>query len=156
VTAFVRPSVDWVLASLSENHVIPKVTHTVENGGILKTTVLATASEKTPIMLTQHNYWNLDAFETPNPLDNHLFINASRLLEVDDMNIPTGKLTNVEGTPYDFRKSHTVGERLNDDELNYQYNQTWIFDEDQNKKIGVSMWSEESGIKCVGESHVRR
>lgn len=33
------------------------VTHTVENGGILKTVVKATATEKTPIMVTQHIYW---------------------------------------------------------------------------------------------------
>ena len=35
----------------------PQATHTVQNGGILKTTVRATATEKTPIMLTQHIYW---------------------------------------------------------------------------------------------------
>jgi aldose 1-epimerase len=34
-----------------------KVTHSVSNGGVLHTSLKASASEKTPIMTTQHIYW---------------------------------------------------------------------------------------------------
>jgi hypothetical protein len=34
-----------------------QATHTVADGGVLRTVVRATATEKTPIMLTQHIYW---------------------------------------------------------------------------------------------------
>ncbi|KAJ2912597.1 hypothetical protein MD484_g7813, partial [Candolleomyces efflorescens] len=91
-------------------------THTVENGGILKSVVRATATEKTPIMLTQHIYWNLDAFEDPNTdtvLDTHqLQIPASRVLDVDSNMIPTGKFIQVQDTAFDFRRAQTIGARV--------------------------------------------
>src|SRR5688572_20890665 len=35
-----------------------QVTHTVSNGGVYNAKVFATATELTPIMLTQHIYWS--------------------------------------------------------------------------------------------------
>lgn len=67
-------------------------------------------------MLTQHVYWNLDAFQDDsNDVFNHeLRLDASRYIELDDIAIPTGRFTNVTDTPLDFRKQQKIGARWNE------------------------------------------
>ena len=89
------------------------MTHSVESGGVLRTSVHARATEKTPIMLTQHIYWNLDAFQqgSSDVLDHKLHVDASRVVAVDGDAIPTGEFIDVEGTPFDFREARAIGAR---------------------------------------------
>ena len=95
--------------------IIVQVTHTVESGGVLKTSVHASATEKTPIMLTQHIYWNLDAFQGSDNILNHkLHVDGSKVVAVDGDAIPTGEFIDVEGTPYDFSETQAIGARWND------------------------------------------
>ncbi|KAG5350683.1 hypothetical protein C0989_009821 [Termitomyces sp. Mn162] len=91
-------------------------THTVIDGGILKTEVYATATQETPIMLTQHIYWNLDAFQdgVNDILGHHLQVDSSKVIAVDSNAIPTGDFIQVEGTPFDFTKEQEIGARWND------------------------------------------
>ncbi|THU97940.1 galactose mutarotase-like protein [Dendrothele bispora CBS 962.96] len=128
-------------------------THSVSNGGTLKTTVHATATEKTPIMLTQHIYWNLDAFQDNSStiLDHHLQISSSKVVAVDSNAIPTGELISAPGTPFDFRKETgtKIGARWNDtvDLCGpgcQGYDNCWIYDRDS---FGTSLWSDNSGIR---------
>ncbi|TFK59456.1 galactose mutarotase-like protein [Pluteus cervinus] len=135
-------------------------THTVSNGGTLKTTVRATATEKTPIMLTQHVYWNLDAYKsssgsinaTSNILDHHLQVSGSRVIALDSNAIPTGEFINVEGTPFDFRKSSKIGARwvattgLCGGECQ-GYDSCWIYDRPESGGVKTSLWSDRSGIR---------
>ena len=94
------------------------MTHSVESGGTLRTSVHARATEKTPIMLTQHIYWNLDAFQGPGSdtvLAHRLRVDASRVVAVDgDAIIPTWDLIDVGGMPFDFREMQAIGARWND------------------------------------------
>ncbi|KAG5638973.1 hypothetical protein H0H81_008193 [Sphagnurus paluster] len=130
-------------------------THTVTDGGMLETSIHATATEKvTPIMLTQHIYWNLDAFEdgSDDILSHHLQIDASRVIDVDGNSIPTGKFISVGSTPFDFRKAQRIGARWNDTvNLCGQgcqgYDSAWIYDRPQDARIGTSLWSDRSGIR---------
>ncbi|CAL1715930.1 unnamed protein product [Somion occarium] len=128
-------------------------THTVENGGILKTTVHATATEETPIMLTQHIYWNLDAFQgSEDILNHHLHIDSSKVVRVDGNAVPTGQFINVNNSVFDFRIpkkinwdwNATVG--LCGGECQ-GYDHCWIYDHDESSKPGVSLWSDVSGIR---------
>ena len=43
-----------------------------------------------------------------------LQINADFFIPIDETSIPTGEILKVEGTPFDFRTPHTVGERIHD------------------------------------------
>ena len=82
---------------------------------ILHSEILAKATTTTPIMLTQHTYWNLDGFQGADTiLDHKLRIDASRVIEVDGTLIPTGNFTDVEGTALDFRTATAIGARWND------------------------------------------
>ena len=81
----------------------------------MKTTVHATATELTPIMLTQHIYWNLDAFQgSEDILGHHLHVDASRVVAVDGDAIPTGEFIDVAGTPFDFRTPERIDFRWNE------------------------------------------
>ncbi|KAF9262466.1 galactose mutarotase-like protein [Marasmius fiardii PR-910] len=129
-------------------------THTVSNGGTLKTTVFANATEKTPIMLTQHIYWNLDAFQdgTNDILSHHLQVDSSKVVDLDGNAIPTGKFISAPGTPFDFRKEQKIGARWNDTiDLCGQgcqgYDHCWIYDHDESSRTGTSLWSDKSGIR---------
>ncbi|KAM5537708.1 hypothetical protein V8D89_008621 [Ganoderma adspersum] len=134
------------------------VTHSVENGGTLRTSVHATATEKTPIMLTQHIYWNLDAFQgSDDVLAHKLHVDASRVVAVDGDAIPTGDLIDVGGTPFDFRRTQAIGARWSDTVGLcgggcQGYDNCWIYDHSEQAEPGVSLWSDLSGIRFVPES----
>ncbi|KAI0751946.1 galactose mutarotase-like protein [Daedaleopsis nitida] len=129
------------------------VTHTVHDGGILHTSIVATPTEKTPIMLTQHIYWNLDAFQgSDDVLAHKLHVDGSRVVAVDSYAIPTRDFIDVEGTPFDFRETQAIGARW-DDTVDLcgsgcqGYDNCWIYDHDHSTTPGVTLWSDLSGIK---------
>lgn len=76
----------------------------------------AQTDKTTVINLTQHSFFNLAGQGTPTSTvcDNLLTINADFYVPMDDVSIPTGAISRVEGTPMDFRTPHAVGERIND------------------------------------------
>ena len=45
-------------------------------------------------------------------LDHVVTLNASHITPVDSVLIPTGEIAPVEGTPFDFRTPHAIGERI--------------------------------------------
>ncbi|TFY57407.1 hypothetical protein EVG20_g8563 [Dentipellis fragilis] len=134
------------------------VTHTVANGQ-LRSQAHATATQKTPIMLTQHVYWNLDGFRTntsnwntSNVLDYTLHVESARYLETDSNGVPTGPILEVYDTPLDFRTPTKIGARW-DQAVDVcgpgcqGYDNCWIYDQPLGEKPGVSLWSSWSGIK---------
>jgi aldose 1-epimerase len=70
----------------------------------------AESDKPTVLNLTNHSYFNLAGQGTI--LDHIMYINASKYTPVNDELIPTGELANVQGTPFDFRKPLTIGERI--------------------------------------------
>ncbi|EJD04665.1 galactose mutarotase-like protein [Fomitiporia mediterranea MF3/22] len=127
-------------------------THSVERGGILKTTVHASATALTPIMTTQHIYWNLDAFQqgSENILNHTLRVDGGKVLATDSIQIPTGDFINVGGTAFDFQEARQVGSRWADtiDYCGCQgYDNCWIYSKEEQTNSGVSLWSDLSGIR---------
>lgn len=107
------------------------VRYTVK-GNELKIEYGATTDKDTVLNLTNHSYFNLAGQGNGTILQEQLQLNASRFTPVDSELIPTGELKPVAGTPFDFVKPHTVGERINaDDEqikLGHGYDHNFVID----------------------------
>ena len=91
------------------------VRYTVSDGA-LRIEYSATTDKDTVVNLTNHSYFNLAGQGTGDILGHVLKIDASRFTPVDATLIPTGELKPVEGTPFDFRAPHSIGERINADD----------------------------------------
>lgn len=87
-----------------------KVVYTLERNAQWKISIKATSSALTPIMLSGHHYWNLEAYQETQDLNHHFMeFQASRWVATDGALIPTGKLSSVDKTPMDFRKAKSIG-----------------------------------------------
>ncbi|KAJ6486379.1 galactose mutarotase-like protein [Mycena vitilis] len=111
--------------------------------------------KETPIMLSGHHYWNLEAYQETQDLVGHIAqFEASRFIATNGQLIPNGKLTSVEGTPLDFRKAKSIGNSINATaEAQYcgtgcvGFDNAWVYDNNDCKKPVFSIWSVNSGIK---------
>jgi aldose 1-epimerase len=113
-----------------------QVLYTVSSGA-LRIDYSATTDKDTVLNLTNHSYFNLKRQGNGDVLGTVLKIDASRMTPVDANLIPTGDLKPVEGTPFDFRKPHAIGERIDaDDEqlrLGLGYDHNFVLDHPQGK-----------------------
>ncbi len=107
------------------------------DGNDLRIEYSATTDKDTVLNLTNHSYFNLAGQAKRDVLDHVVKINASKITPVDATLIPTGELKSVEGTPFDFRTPHAIGERIdsNDEQLRFGmgYDENFVLDhpEDQ-------------------------
>lgn len=93
----------------------------------------ATTDAPTIVNPTSHVYYNLHG-TSEKSTDSHLLtIHASHFTPTDAGLIPTGEIRPVEGTPLDFRKPHTIGERIG--RTDYEplafgngYDHNWVLD----------------------------
>ncbi len=89
-----------------------EVSYTVRPDNSLTIDYSAATSKTTPINLTNHSYFNLSGDPSRDVLSHRLQINAAQIVEVDETQIPTGRLPEVAATAFDFRQPHAIGERI--------------------------------------------
>jgi aldose 1-epimerase len=111
----------------------------------------ATTDTKSVLNLSHHSFFNLEGDGEGTILDHVLTINSKAITPVDNTLIPTGELMSVEGTPFDFRTPHSIGERI---DVNHEqlimgngYDHNFVIDrEDDGKVIKVAdIYSPKSG-----------
>eukprot|EP00898_Chlorokybus_atmophyticus_P000124 jgi/Chlat1/1111/Chrsp110S01552 len=88
------------------------VEYILQEGQELAVHMRATTDKATPINLAQHSYFNLAGHDAGDILKHELEIKASGYTPVDGTLIPLGHVANVEGTLFDFRTKHIIGNTL--------------------------------------------
>ncbi len=100
----------------------------------------ATTDKATPVNLSHHPFFNLRGEGNGSVEDYLMRINADRFIPIDSLSIPTGEIRDVEGTPFDFRNEHRIGDRIgetSDDQIRFArgYDHNWCLNTDPSKKV---------------------
>jgi aldose 1-epimerase len=107
-----------------------RVVYTLTAQNELKIEYSATTDKNTVLNLTNHSYFNLAGKGSANILGHILTIHSDKFTPVDSGLIPTGESRSVQGTPFDFRKSTAIGDRITQDDgqlkLGRGYDHNWI------------------------------
>lgn len=127
-----------------------KVTYTLTADNVLDVFYEATTDKKTVVNLTQHSYFNLSGDFSKPILDQEVSINADAFLPVDATLIPTGKLREVEGTPFDFRAAKPIGQDIGADNEQIKrgggFDHCWVLnDQDTGVRLVATAYHKESG-----------
>ncbi|PXY46802.1 aldose epimerase family protein [Flavobacterium hydrophilum] len=88
------------------------VTFTLKNNNELVIDYKASTDKATPLVLTNHTYFNLSGGKDPKALSTQLTVLADQFLEFGDGSMPTGNILNVKETPFDFTTSKTIGKDI--------------------------------------------
>ena len=94
----------------------------------------ATTDKPTPVNFSNHPFFCLRGEGNGSVEEYLMFIKASRYLPIDKLFITTGEIASVEGTPFDFREPHTIGERIGWDNEQLRnargYDHNWCIDKE--------------------------
>lgn len=89
-------------------------TYRLKPPATLAVELVATCDRPTLCNLAHHSYFNLDDGGRSSILDHRVSLNAGAYLPVDDEGIPTGTVSPVEGTPFDFVLPRPIAEGVYD------------------------------------------
>ncbi|WCE03809.1 aldose epimerase family protein [Pseudoxanthomonas sp. JBR18] len=89
-------------------------TYTLEGNGTLAIEYRATTDKPTVVNLSNHTYWNLAGEGSGSAMDQELTIHGDAYTPVDATLIPTGEITPVAGTVFDFRSPKPIGRDVRD------------------------------------------
>ena len=144
-----------------------EMTYTLTPDNELKITYKAETDKPTVINLSHHGFFNLKGEANGTINDHYLTINGSYIIPVNKVLIPTGELMAVENTPFDFRVSTQIGERIgvNHTQLEYGigYDHNWVLDRKSEKDIEyavsvyepvsgrqIDVWTDQPGVQFYG------
>jgi aldose 1-epimerase len=84
------------------------VIYTVQSNNTLQIDFYATTDAPTHVNLTSHSYFNLSGFKE-DIFAHELYLNSSKYVEVDETQIPTGRLAPSKSSLFDFSQSRLLG-----------------------------------------------
>ena len=106
--------------------------YSLDAEGAFTVGITAVTDASTPVNFTHHPFFCLRGEGNGSVEDYNLRIAASHFIPIDSLSIPTGEISPVEGTPFDFRETHRIGERIaaDDEQLRngHGYDHNWCLD----------------------------
>ncbi len=138
------------------------VVYTLNDDNELVVRFHAVTDKATPVNLTQHSYFNLAG--EGDILGHYLSIDADSFVAIDSESIPTGALTPVAGTPFDFRAPRRIGECIEqpDEQLRHGsgYDHNFVLNKPAAKALTraarvcepatgrvLELWTQEPGVQ---------
>lgn len=110
----------------------------------------ATTDKTTVVNLTNHGFWNLNGVGSGTVLGHLVQIDASSYTPVDSTLIPTGAITKVSGTPFDFTKATTIGARIGVKDVQLingkGYDHNYVLNQHADSKAVARVEGDKSGI----------
>ncbi|XP_010503389.1 PREDICTED: aldose 1-epimerase [Camelina sativa] len=124
-------------------------------------------NKPTPINLALHTYWNLRSHNSGDILSHKIQLLADKITPVDDTLIPTGEITSIAGTPYDFLEPREIGSRIH--ELPGGYDINYIIDGPIGKHLRktavvtedvtgrkMELWTNQPGVQFYTSNMLKR
>lgn len=130
------------------------VKFTVSDDDCLKISYRAETDKPTIINLTNHCYFNLNGIRfgklkfpqsDGDNSDIELMLDADYITELEN-SIPTGKLIDVSGTPFDFRSPKVISQDVGKIKGNDGYDHNFVFNNPSFDKPSATAFSRKSGI----------
>ena len=115
------------------------MTYTLTPENEFEVTYHAKTDKKTIVNLSHHSFFNLKGEGNGTIEDHILNIKADHITPTDAGLIPTGELQPVDGTPFDFREPHAIGERIGADDVQLKngggYDMNWVLSREDNGQV---------------------
>ena len=128
-----------------------QVLYTLTSNNSLRIEYTAITDKETVINLTNHTYFNLGGAGSGKITNEVMMINADKITPIDSTMIPTGAISSVKGTPFDFTTPRKIGQDINADnqQIKYSkgYDDNWVLnkDEDYQLSLAAKVYDPESG-----------
>ncbi len=128
-------------------NLLSTVVYTLKEDNSLTLSYESTTDKETIVNLTNHAYFNLSGNAKRSILDQEVFINSSKICDVDSGLIPTGKYLNLDdNTEFDFRTPKKLGRDISckHKQLEYGngYDHCFVLDEGE---VAATLYDELSG-----------
>ena len=130
------------------------MTYTLTPENEFEVTYHAKTDKKTVVNLSHHSFFNLKGEGNGTIEDHVLTIKADHITPTDAGLIPTGELLAVDGTPFDFREPHAIGERIGADDVQLKngggYDMNWVLSREDNGQVETvaTLYEPQSG-RCM-------
>jgi aldose 1-epimerase len=103
-------------------NLLVKVEYSYTDDDELQIAYFAQTDKTTPVNLTNHSYFNLTGDISKTVLDHSLQINAGYYTAVNEHQIPTGELTPVDKTAFDFNNIKKISDNFSKTESGFDHN----------------------------------
>ncbi len=126
-----------------------EVTYTLTQDNELMIDYYGFSDADTVMNMTNHSYFNLNGEGSGDILGHKVVLYSDYITETDKDLIPTGKLLDVTGTPFDFREGKTIGQDIEADNEALHFGHGY----DHNFVINGGKRQEDAQLigKCTGD-----